>query len=153
MTQMDPQWVPQQANELPVFAVELDAVMALLADPAVRAAMQRELLELATVKGVVYARGGGVDSCLTRAWGGLHHNLMRKFDRIDAVGKRWGLDAQPSAVDLALAHEAALDGDAETLYVTLRDAAVYLVHAMRYVQAQIDAAKAQPLQHKVLSES
>lgn len=139
---LDPTWTPDNPEQLPTFAAELDAVMALLADPVERARMQRELLELVGAKSALYATESGIDSCLVRAWGGLHHNLMRKFDRIAAVGKRWGVDAAPTELDHLLAQEAAKDGEAESLYATMRDMVAYGLHAMRYIKAQMDAQAA-----------
>lgn len=129
---INPGWAPKVADDVPAFELELDAMLMNLASRETLNEIRSELLSLSDVKGQAYQGADGIDSCLKRAFGGLYHNLARKFDRITAVGARFGLDREN---DIA-AQEAAVEGwgKPETLYVTVRDMAVYCVHMMRWLR-------------------
>lgn len=117
-------WVPKGPQDLPPQEALLDEVLG---------QVREELLALTQAKGILYQDDAGVDSCFKRGLPGLYHNLARKWDRIDAVGRRLGFTGEAPA----LTEEAALDGgDPETLYKTVRDLAVYCIHTMRWLQGE-----------------
>lgn len=99
--------------------------------------LRDELLILYEAKGKAYMDERGVDSCYKRAWAGIFENMMRKVDRLETISRRFGLgEAADDAAQSELRAEGV--GEIETVYVTLRDLAIYAVLAMRYVAAQKD---------------
>lgn len=123
VTDIDVTWAPKTEGDVTQFTDELAQVYEQIFD---------ELSKMNDVKGALYQDAAGVDSCLKRGFGGVFQNIARKFDRLQAVAERHGVTATTNA---AVEAEAAQDkGDPETLYVTMKDMAVYCIHAMRFLK-------------------
>jgi len=138
---VNPAWAPEtQADLGRTFMTVLDEIMERAWSNAERAKLWEEMMQLASAKGAVYQDAQGVDSCFRRGLFGLFHNLARKWDRIETVGVRLGVSGGNTVAESAVRAEAFADGerpeDAETLYKTVRDLAVYCIHTLRWLEGE-----------------
>src|SRR5512139_1800840 len=138
---LDPHWVPKSGDDMEEMGLIVSRLLMDLGSRSTLGRLREELLGLYTAKGRAYTDERGVDSCYKRAWGALYENLMRKVDRIETISRRFGLG---EAADEAAQEELRAEGvgEMETIYVTLRDLAIYALLAMRYVAAQQRGARA-----------
>lgn len=132
---LDPSWAPMSKEELPKFVNILDETLMDIMRRDTVNSLRQEILTLYNAKAAMYTGPSGVESCFSRGFAGLFHNMARKWDRIEAVTMMLGINrADEVAMEEARAEGY---GEAETLYVTFRDFAVYAMHAMRYIQGQM----------------
>lgn len=132
---LDPHWVPKSGEDMETMRTMVVRLLIDLQQRTTLNHLREELLGLYTAKGHAYTDERGVDSCYKRAWAGIFENMMRKVDRLETISRRFGLgEAADEAAQSELRAEGV--GEIETVYVTLRDLAIYAVLAMRYVVAQ-----------------